>query len=144
MNVITLRACTDCKLYCFCSISYINIIVTGRYHCYQIWCCYALRWWETLNLAACCDALYVFIYKRLFERWILDIHWAKWGIPGDCWFVDLNLLWSSATFLCFIYKYTFKDSESFAELKIKSLLNGVTSSQVCFHFRNTWDSYLTC
>lgn len=104
MNVIMLRACTDCKWYCFCSNLAIIIIVIDSYHCYQIWCCmHSVD--EKLQTWLLAVMHYVFIYNWLFEQWMFSHSLCQMEDPGDCCFVDLIILLSPVAFLCFIYEY---------------------------------------
>lgn len=123
MNVIMLRACTDCKLYCFCSISHHSSYWQSSLLSDLM--LYALCWWKSANLAACCYALC--IYLQLIV-WAVNV--VSFTVPnGRSWRLlvcrfNSPLIISSISLL-YIRIHSLEGRKLFAELEIKSLWNGV-------------------
>lgn len=106
---------------------------------------YAVCSWKSANLAACCNALC--IYLQLIV-WTVNV--VSFAVPNEeswrllvCRFNSPLII--SSIFLLYIRIHSFEGGQLFAEQEIKSLWNGVKCSycgEVRFIFTNT--TTLTC
>lgn len=118
-------------------VNYIASAQSCHYH-YSYWqlsllsdlMLYALCWWKITNLAACCDALC--IYLQLIV-WTVNV--VSFTVPNEgsrrlllCR-LNSSLIISSISLL-HIWIHSFEGSK----LEIKSLLNGVKLVEISFYF----------
>lgn len=94
---------------------------------------YALRWWKTAKLAACCDALCIYLQLTV---WTVNV--VSFAVPNEgSWRLLLcrinSLLICSISLLHIWWIHSFQGGKLFAKLEIKSLLNGVKCVHVYFH-----------
>lgn len=103
---------------------------------------YALCWWKITNLAACCDALCIYLPPI-----VRAVNVVSFTVPNEgSWRLLLcrlkpSLIISSISLL-HIWIHSFEGSKLFAELEIKSLLNGVRRVALFYYcFSNITHAY---
>lgn len=123
-------------------VNYIASAQSCHYH-YSYWqlsllsdlMLYALCWWKIANLAACCDALCIYLQMIV---WTVNV--VTFTVPNEgSWRLLLCRLNSSLIIssisLLHIWIHSFEGSKLFAEQEIKSLLNGVKKEMSSYFSR---------